>query len=101
MVVALGWFWTFGLTDFRAHQRIPMLAIAAATLAYALLLAVGYTWVVLSSMVVSLLVAGSAIFIQASGGFLNLFLVAVAVASLGYLIGLVLALRANRWKARD
>jgi len=39
-----------------------MLAIAAATLAYALLLAVGYTWVVLSSMVVSLLVAGSAIF---------------------------------------
>jgi hypothetical protein len=101
IAMALGWGWTFGFTDFRAHQRLPMLVIAAVTLACALLLWARILWIVLSSIVLSLLGAVAAIYIQVHGGFFNRFLIVVALMSLCYSVGLGWALKANRWKVLD
>src|SRR5262249_13920531 len=97
-VLAMGWLWTFGFSDFRQHQRIPMLMLAAIVLAYAVFLAARYSWAVFSSVVLSLLVAAIAIYLQALGHFLNPILVVVAALSLGYAFGLGFALKADRRK---
>jgi hypothetical protein len=55
----------------------------------------------LSSIVLSLLGAVAAIYIQVHGGFFNRFLIVVALMSLCYSVGLGWALKANRWKVLD
>lgn len=95
---AVVWFWSFGLTDFRAHQRVPMLAIAALTLGYAVLLVLGKSWAVVSSVVLSLLIVAAVVYLQASRGFFNLALATIAVVLLGYSIGLGFALKSKHSK---
>ena len=101
IIIALSWGWVFGFTDFRSHQRVPMLAIATVVLVYAVLLLRGKGWAVFSSIVLALLSATAALYFQSRIAFLNPALIATAVIALVYAIGLGWALRANGWKMRD
>lgn len=98
--IALTWGWVFGFTDFRAHQRVPMLIIAAATLVYAGLLVARNRWAVLLSIAFALLGVAVAIYMQVLGSSLNGFLIAVALLSLLYSGALSWALEAERGARR-
>ncbi len=70
-----------------------MLAIAAVTLLYALLLAARKRWVLWSSVALAAVTCASVIYLQVAGRFLNVFLAAVALIALVYAFGLGWALK--------
>ena len=80
------------MTDYRAHLRVPMLAIATAVLVYALFLFIKNRVVVLSSVLLALAGVTALLWMQAMNNFRNWYLVTATAILLSYGLGLLWAL---------
>lgn len=90
---AAQWVWIFTMTDYRAHRRVPMLAIATVLLVYAFFLFIRNRVVVWSSVLVALAGATALLWMQAMNNFGNWYLVAATAISLCYGLALLWAWR--------